>query len=57
MESNMKCAMLAMLIIGLSGCTSSIGFGGDDGAGIKSSVAKDGKILMVEATDGDGKTK
>ena len=54
----MKAALLFALLIGLCGCTSAVGFGDDDnGLGVRSSVAKDGKILMLEPTDGNGKPK
>jgi hypothetical protein len=42
----------------LAGCSTSLGFGDEeDGVGVKSSVAKDGKILVVEPTDGEGKPR
>lgn len=45
-------ALSLLMIVG--GCTTSVGFGDDPGFGVKTVVAKDGKIVSLETTDGDG---
>jgi predicted small secreted protein len=49
--------LLCLCLLPLTGCTSAIGFGDDNGVGLKSSVGKEGKVFVVEATDGDGRSK
>lgn len=46
----------ALLLIAfiLAGCTGSLGVGGEDGVGVRSSIGVDGKILEIAPTDGDG---
>jgi hypothetical protein len=53
----MKFSILLLNLLFAAGCTSSLGFGGDEGVGIKSSLAKDGKIVSIEPTDGDGRLR
>jgi hypothetical protein len=49
-------AIYALLLTALllAGCTGSLGVGGEDGVGVRSSVGIDGKILEIAPTDGDG---
>jgi hypothetical protein len=46
----------ALLLIAfiLAGCSGSLGIGGEDGVGVRSSVGIDGKILEIAPTNGDG---
>jgi predicted small secreted protein len=50
----MRQALVLLVLFVLAGCTSSIGFGDDDGVGIKGSLGKDGRIVCLEPTDGEG---
>lgn len=47
--------LVGLLLLGFSGCSSSLGFGDEDGVGLRGTIGKDGKILAVEPTDGEGK--
>jgi hypothetical protein len=56
MDSRMKTLIGLLMLTWAAGCTSSIGFGDDeDGVGVRGTVAKDGKIVDVETTDGAGR--
>jgi hypothetical protein len=46
--------LLCLSLLALAGCSSTIGFGDDDGVGLRSSIGKEGKIFVVEGTDGNG---
>ena len=53
----MKYALLLIGLLFVAGCSSSLGFGGDEGLGVKGSIAKDGRIVALEPTDGDGRLR
>ena len=54
----MKTAFALLLgLVFLAGCSSTLGFGDDGGVGVKGTIAKDGKIVSIESTDGEGNAK
>lgn len=50
----MRYALLLVMLIVVTGCTSSLGLGGQKGVGLRSSLGMDGKIVEITPTDGNG---
>lgn len=48
-------AVTVLMAALLGGCSTAIGFGDEDGFGVKTTIAKDGKIFALEGTDGNGR--
>jgi hypothetical protein len=60
MDAMKKILLLTILLISvdfIAGCSGSLGFGDENGVGIRSTVAKDGKLFAIETADGEGNIK
>jgi len=48
--------LAAPLVAGTGGCSSSVSFGDREGSGVRTSVGKNGQLVTIERTDGEGMT-
>jgi hypothetical protein len=57
MKKLMLMPVLLILVHFGSGCSGSLGFGDENGVGLRGTVAKDGKVFAIETADGEGNIK
>lgn len=54
MKKTLPIILVSLGVFPLAGCTSTLSFGGNNGVGLKGTLARDGKIMTLEPTDGNG---